>query len=181
MIRYDNTYNWLTLLFGKLCSLRSPKKLIILSLGMYHLIVRYHWDSLPKAISTIDLSQCLQLVLLVIELLGSNYFLLNYQYSILIQSNLSDLNIKDIVFFQLFNLKLFEGSNECTEIQNIEVFKGRSKCTINHRASSSCDNLPCRSMPLNIQRLWIKNLKIVQVRVSSLKIVEVISLEIFYL
>lgn len=91
---------------------------------MYPLIVCYHWGALPKAISTIDLSQCLQLVLLVIELLGSNYFLLNYQYSILIQSNLSDLNIKDIKFFSLFNLKLFEGSNECTEIQNIEVFKG---------------------------------------------------------
>lgn len=100
---------------------------------MYPLIVGYHWGALPKAISTIDLSHCLQLVLLVIELLGSNYFLLNYQYSILIQSNLSDLNIKDInFFFQLFNLKLFEGSNECTEIQNIEVFKGRSKCTTNH-------------------------------------------------
>lgn len=127
---------------------------------MYPLIVRYHWGDLPKAISNIDLSQCLQLVLLVIELQGSNQITF-YLITNTIQSNLSNLNIKDIkFFFQLFKLKLFEGSNECTEIQNVEVFKGRSKCTTNHRVSSSCDDLPYRSTSLNIQRLWIGNFKL---------------------
>lgn len=49
---------------------------------------------------------------------------------------------------------------QINKIQNIEIFKQRSKWSANQQASSPCSDLPCRLTPFKIQRLWIGNSKL---------------------
>lgn len=79
------------------------------------------------------------------------------------QSHLSNSNFKGIEFYRtigVFDVQRFQNTEIIINgIQNIEIFKQRSKMCVsisNHRTSSSCNDFSYtrRSTPFERQRLW---------------------------
>lgn len=77
-----------------------------------------------------------------------NYFLDNIFYVLVVQSNLSNFNIKGMEFY--FNLSGFEVRFQNTEVQmnvipNLEVLKQRPKCSPSTKRLDHVDDLSCYS------------------------------------